>query len=164
MTSVPDRIAAELEKEILEQRLDSGARYALRTELIERYGVSANAMNEALRILRERGVVVVKPGVQGGVFIAQPPPQVRLGVIDLWFRGLLVDAVDLFEARSLLEDGFAEVAAERATPSGNRNEVFSGGYRTGPDFRPITWTMDQAARGINYTHREIDQEFLQVVT
>ncbi len=49
-------------------------------------------------------------------------------------------------------------------PSGNRNEVFSGGYRTGPDFRPITWTMDQAARGINYTHREIDQDFLQVVT
>ncbi|MFJ5985062.1 FadR/GntR family transcriptional regulator [Lentzea sp. NPDC092896] len=121
MTSVPDRIAAELEKEILEQRLDSGARYALRTELIERYGVSANAMNEALRILRERGVVVVKPGVQGGVFIAQPPPQVRLGVIDLWFRGLLVDAVDLFEARSLLEDGFAEVAAERATPEDARD-------------------------------------------
>ncbi|GIJ51972.1 3,4-dihydroxyphenylacetate 2,3-dioxygenase [Virgisporangium aliadipatigenens] len=49
-------------------------------------------------------------------------------------------------------------------PSGNRNEVFSGGYRTGPDFRPITWTMDQAARGVNYTHREIDQEFLSVVT
>lgn len=49
-------------------------------------------------------------------------------------------------------------------PSGNRNEVFSGGYRTGPDFRPITWTMDQAARGINYTHREIDQSFLEVVT
>jgi catechol 2,3-dioxygenase len=49
-------------------------------------------------------------------------------------------------------------------PSGNRNEVFSGGYRTGPDFQPITWTMDQAARGINHTHREIDQDFLQVVT
>ena len=48
--------------------------------------------------------------------------------------------------------------------SGNRNEVFSGGYRTGPDFRTITWTMDQAARGINYTHREIDQDFLEVVT
>jgi len=49
-------------------------------------------------------------------------------------------------------------------PSGNRNEVFSGGYRTGKDWRTITWTMDQAARGINYTHREIDQQFLSVVT
>lgn len=35
-------------------------------------------------------------------------------------------------------------------PSGNRNEVFSGGYRTGKEWRTITWTMDQAARGINY--------------
>ena len=25
-------------------------------------------------------------------------------------------------------------------PSGNRNEVFSGGYLTGPDFPTITWT------------------------
>jgi GntR family transcriptional repressor for pyruvate dehydrogenase complex len=50
------------------------------------------------------------------VFVSQPPPQVRLGVIDLWFRRLLVDAVDLFEARSMMEDSFAIVAAERATP------------------------------------------------
>jgi DNA-binding FadR family transcriptional regulator len=121
MPSVPDTIAADLEREILAQRLDSGARFALRTELIERFGVSANTMNEALRILRERGVVSVKPGAQGGVFIAHPPPQVRLGVIDLWFRGLLVDAVDLFEARSLLEDSFATVAAERATPEDARD-------------------------------------------
>jgi catechol 2,3-dioxygenase len=49
-------------------------------------------------------------------------------------------------------------------PSGNRNEVFAGGYRTGKDFRTITWTMDQAARGINFTHRELDHDFLTVVT
>lgn len=49
-------------------------------------------------------------------------------------------------------------------PSGNRNEVFAGGYRTGPDFRTITWTMDKAAQGINYTHRELDEDFLNVVT
>lgn len=121
MASVPERIAEELEEEILEQRLGSGARLALRTDLIDRFGVSANAMNEALRILRERGVVSVRQGAAGGVFVAQPPPQVRLGVIDLWFRGLLVDAVDLFEARSLLEDGFATTAAERATPQDARD-------------------------------------------
>ncbi|GAA2807606.1 FadR/GntR family transcriptional regulator [Crossiella cryophila] len=121
MTSVPDRIADDIEREILAQRLDSGARFALRTELIERFGVSASAMNEALRILRERGVVQVKPGAQGGVFIAQPPPQVRLGVLDLWFRGLQVDAVELFEARSALEDSLSGVAAERATPADARD-------------------------------------------
>jgi DNA-binding FadR family transcriptional regulator len=121
MPSVPERVAAELEQEILRRRLEPGERLALRTDLIDRFGVSANAMNEALRILRERDVVSVKPGVQGGVFVTQLPPQVRLGVIDLWFRGLLVDAVDLFEARALLEDAFATVAAERATPEDARD-------------------------------------------
>ena len=121
MSSVPERIAAELEEEILERRLGAGARFALRTELIDRFGVSANAMNEALRILRERAVIEVRPGVQGGVFVSQPPPQLRLGVIDVWFRGLLVDAVELFEARTMLEDSFASVAAERATPEDCRD-------------------------------------------
>lgn len=128
MPSVPDRVADDLEREILKKRLDSGVRLALRTELIDRFGVSANAMNEALRILRERGVVTVKPGAQGGVFVAQPPPQVRLGVIDLWFRGLLVDSVEMFEARSLLEDSFATVAAERATPE---------------DVRDMQWALEE---------------------
>ncbi|MET0494751.1 MAG: FCD domain-containing protein [Actinoplanes sp.] len=128
MPSVPERIAAELEDEILELRLAAGERFALRTDLIDRFGVSANAVNEALRILRERGVVIVKPGAQGGVFVSQPPPQLRLGVIDVWFRGLLVDAVDLFEARSLLEDSFAGVAAERATPE---------------DTRDLEWALDE---------------------
>jgi hypothetical protein len=49
----------------------------------------------------------------------------------------------------------------RATAS---NEVFAGGYRTGADFRTITWTMDRAAQGINYTHRELDENFLNVVS
>ncbi len=150
MTSVPDRIAAELEKEILEQRFESGVRFALRTELIERFGVSANAMNEALRILRERGVVNVKPGAQGGVFVAQPPPQVRLGVIDLWFRGLRVHAADLFEARSLLEDSFAGVAIERATPE---------------DARDLEWALEElrSRKGDAMQYLEANMRFHSVI-
>jgi DNA-binding FadR family transcriptional regulator len=128
MPSVPERIASALEDEILAQSLDPGARFALRTELIDRFGVSASAMNEALRLLRERGIVHVRQGAQGGVFIAEPPPQLRLGVIDVWFRGLHVDPVELFEARSMLEDSFATVAAARATPE---------------DCRDIAWALDE---------------------
>lgn len=49
-------------------------------------------------------------------------------------------------------------------PSGNRNEIFSGGYRTAKDFRALTSTMDQAARAVDYTHRELDPDFLATVT
>ena len=49
-------------------------------------------------------------------------------------------------------------------PAGNRNEVFSGGYRTMPDFPTITWTADQLARGVFYIQREINDRFLSVYT
>jgi catechol 2,3-dioxygenase len=49
-------------------------------------------------------------------------------------------------------------------PSGNRNEVFSGGYITGSDFPTITWTADQLAKGIFYISRELNDRFTSVFT
>jgi catechol 2,3-dioxygenase len=49
-------------------------------------------------------------------------------------------------------------------PSGNRNEVFCGGYRTMPDFPTITWTADQIGKGVFYIQREINDRFLTVFT
>jgi catechol 2,3-dioxygenase len=47
-------------------------------------------------------------------------------------------------------------------PLGNRNEVFTGGYRPDPDFEPITWTEDQIGRAIFYYEGELNQRFLTV--
>jgi catechol 2,3-dioxygenase len=49
-------------------------------------------------------------------------------------------------------------------PSGNRNEVFTGGYRTFPDFPTITWTMDQFPRGLSSIQREVNESFTSVFT
>ncbi|RSM77786.1 catechol 2,3-dioxygenase [Kibdelosporangium aridum] len=49
-------------------------------------------------------------------------------------------------------------------PSGNRNEVFSGGYVTYRDFPTITWTADQLAAGIFYIGRELNERFTSVLT
>ena len=49
-------------------------------------------------------------------------------------------------------------------PSGNRNEVFTGGYQTGPDFSTITWTADQVGKGIFYITRELNEAFTTVFT
>jgi catechol 2,3-dioxygenase len=89
--------------------------------------------------------------------------------VDDWSS--LLHAGDVFSMRDVpIDFGPARHGITRGEtiyffdPSGNRNEVFAGGYRTGPDFRTITWTMDRAAQGINYTHRELDPGFLTVVT
>ena len=49
-------------------------------------------------------------------------------------------------------------------PSGNRNEVFAGGYNYNPDRPTVTWTMDQLGRGLDYYRREVKDSFLTVYT
>jgi DNA-binding FadR family transcriptional regulator len=109
-------IAADLEARILHERLGGGTKIALRSDLIEHYGASPAVMNEALRILRERDLVEVRPGPTGGVFVTNPPPQVRLGGIDVWHQTISIDPVQLFEARRLMDNMFATMALQRATP------------------------------------------------
>ncbi|MEU7810968.1 FCD domain-containing protein [Pseudonocardia sp. NPDC049154] len=115
------RVAADVENELLAERTPVGANLGRRTDLMERFGVSPTVMNEALRILRDRGLVVVRSGPGGGVFVASRPPQVRLGALDLWFTGTGADPLELFEARTHLEDVLARVAVDRAGPSDVRD-------------------------------------------
>ena len=49
-------------------------------------------------------------------------------------------------------------------PSGNRNEVFSGGYISYPDRPVLTWTDDEIGRAIFYHDRKIEDRFLSVFT
>lgn len=47
-------------------------------------------------------------------------------------------------------------------PSGNRNEVFAGGYHWYPDKPTITWTDDQIGKAIFYHDRQLNEKFLSV--
>ena len=49
-------------------------------------------------------------------------------------------------------------------PSGNRNEVFSGGYIAYPDRPALTWTDDELGRAIFYHDRRIEEKFMSVFT
>lgn len=49
-------------------------------------------------------------------------------------------------------------------PSGNRNEVFAGGYIYYPDKPTVTWTDDQLGPAIFYHDRKLNEAFLSVVT
>lgn len=49
-------------------------------------------------------------------------------------------------------------------PSGNRNEVFAGGYTYYPDNPTRVWTADELGKGIFYYQKELNDRFLGVVT
>jgi catechol 2,3-dioxygenase len=49
-------------------------------------------------------------------------------------------------------------------PSGNRNEVFSGGFIYYPDNPKRVWTMDQIGKASFTIQRELNERFMSVVT
>jgi DNA-binding FadR family transcriptional regulator len=114
-SSRAERVAADLEHEILSERLPVGAHLGRRSEIMDRFGISPTVMNETLRILRNRDLVSVRSGPGGGITVASAPPQVRTGALDMWFQPSHPHPLDLFEARLYLEFGLTKAAFERAT-------------------------------------------------
>ena len=49
-------------------------------------------------------------------------------------------------------------------PSGNRNEVFAGGYIRYPDMPLLTWDESQLGPAVFYPDRKLNENFLSVVT
>jgi catechol 2,3-dioxygenase len=49
-------------------------------------------------------------------------------------------------------------------PSGNRNEVFSGGFIYYPDNPRRVWSMDKIGKAVFYYQRELNERFMSVVT
>ncbi len=49
-------------------------------------------------------------------------------------------------------------------PSGNRNEVYAGGYAHYPDMPVREWDFDQVGKGIFYYTRQLNENFLAVTT
>lgn len=49
-------------------------------------------------------------------------------------------------------------------PSGNRNEIFSGGDYSYPDHPPVTWTADRLGKAIFYHEQQVSERFLKAFT
>jgi catechol 2,3-dioxygenase len=49
-------------------------------------------------------------------------------------------------------------------PVGNRNEVFSGGYKTDADWETITWTEDQLGKALFYYENRVVDSFVSIYT
>ena len=92
-----------------------GARLGTKRELQERCGVAKGTFNEALRILQSRGVVAVRPGPGGGLFVASPTPIARLGNSILSLDAAEGDVEDAMRIRDTLEPLLIEDALQHSS-------------------------------------------------
>lgn len=114
-TSVADSVVAEIEESIRSDRLPAGYRLGTKHDLAQQYGVAAGTLGEALRVLRTRGVVDMRPGPGGGLFVAEQSPLLRLAadVTELRQRGASMN--DVIEVLDSLDGAVVRDAAAHRT-------------------------------------------------
>lgn len=110
-----ETVAKRIEARIAEDALPNGHRLGTRDSLRREFDVAAATFNEAVRLLTARGTVSVRPGVKGGVFVATPPPLVRLGRKMLELSGDSVPVSDCLVMRDALEPLLAREAMRHRT-------------------------------------------------
>ncbi len=109
------QIADDIEQLILDGAFPAGTRLPSEHELAEQYGVSRNVVREALKRLKEHGLVVIRTG--SGTYVSQPTTE----PISQALRRLLrhnsesFSVVHFYEVRRMLEPETARLAAERAS-------------------------------------------------
>src|SRR4051812_5992638 len=67
-----DHLAAQI------ATMDEGDRLGTKKELSTRLGIAGATLNEAIRLLQERGLVTLRSGPKGGIFMSRPDPLTRL--------------------------------------------------------------------------------------
>jgi len=94
----------------------SGARLGTKSELRQLCGVSVGTFNEALRLLQSRGVVAVRPGPRGGLFVAEQSPIVRLGNSVLALDADAASVADAVRIRDALDPLVTIDAVDHSSP------------------------------------------------
>jgi GntR family transcriptional repressor for pyruvate dehydrogenase complex len=112
------RVSAEvsdhLERMILSGELPENSRLPSEKELGIRFGVSRNAIREALKSLEERGLVRVENG--RGAYVTSPSTEVVRGAIARYVQSRLTPETieEFYQFREVLEGAAARIAAMRA--------------------------------------------------
>ncbi len=108
-----EQIVQQIEQRILHGDLKIGERLPPERELAEQFGVSRTAVREAVKALRQKGLVEIQPG--RGTFITNGASQVvRDSFCLLMGIGGMDGSANLVEVREIIEPEIAALAAARA--------------------------------------------------
>lgn len=106
-------LARRLRHKILEGDLHPGTWLPPERELADQSGLSRGSVRDALRALELEGLVVTKPGRNGGTMVRRPDGSSVHRSLEAFIRGRKIRFRSLLEIRELIEPECAALAAER---------------------------------------------------
>jgi GntR family transcriptional repressor for pyruvate dehydrogenase complex len=119
-----DDIVAQIREAILSGKLTPGSRLANERELGSTFGVSRSTLREALRTLEVLGMIEIRAGSAGGIFILEPDGDHVGSALEALLRFRGATAGELAEFRVSFESETAAWAAKRAETTDD--EVLNG--------------------------------------
>jgi len=104
----------QVRNDIFRGRRKSGDRLPPEHVLAEQFNVSRTGVREALRVLEAQGLVRIRHGYAGGVFVADGGLSSVLGALETSLQLGQLEVNELYEARVLFEPTIARLVVERA--------------------------------------------------
>lgn len=108
-----ETLADRLEETIVNDTNMIGQKLPSENELAKNLGVSRNIVREALKLLKERGLIASRTG--DGSYVSRPDPQILTSVIGRMLAMHDIDASDVYEMRIMLECHACLLAVQHST-------------------------------------------------
>jgi GntR family transcriptional repressor for pyruvate dehydrogenase complex len=112
-----DEIADQIKDLIYSKTLKPGDKLPPERDLATQFGTGRMAVREALRILEQSGLIIVKQGSEGGAFVKEADTTMATEMISGLIRRSSLTMEDVMEVRIEIERAVLEAAIERVTES-----------------------------------------------
>ncbi len=112
-TSLYEQIADMLKEIIIQENFKENEKLPSEQTLAEKFGVSRNVVREALKLLKERGLVDLRNGT--GSYVKKPEASNLSNIVSCIVAMDDIDFKDIYDIRIILETASAEMAASRVT-------------------------------------------------
>ncbi|MCK4791256.1 MAG: FadR family transcriptional regulator [Desulfobacteraceae bacterium] len=114
-SSLVEGVIEQIEEAIVDRTFKPGEKLPSPEDLQESLGISRGTLREALRVLEQKGLIEIKPGVGGGAVVKTVSTEQMSQGLALLIRYQRVSLNHIAEFRDSVEGSVAALAAERAT-------------------------------------------------
>lgn len=109
------RIAKQIRAALFARQLSPGQRLGTENVLAKQFGVSRMAARDALRSLQANGVIDIKVGIKGGIFVANANPERYSDALAVQLALMGITPEELLDAQIAIEVTAIGLAAQSAT-------------------------------------------------